>query len=1518
MDKMNNKDEDFDWEKNTWEICDLYFKNNKVLIEHHIQSYNYFISDQIQNIVKEKNNNPVVINNEYDEKLGRYRKEFVVEFGNVSISKPEILNNDGSVKQMYPNEARLRNLTYSSEIFIDIYSKYIVYDKDGESNVLEYEPIYKFSCGKIPIMIRSKYCVLNEVSNQTAIEMGEGKYDYGGYFIIKGSEKVIVSQEKKCDNKIYCFQPSKYEGTCEISSVNLKYNPIPSPCYIHYTMKNNVLKIKIKRMKQDLPLFIVFRALGIISDKDIVEKIVQNFDDPLSMKIMELLRPSIEESSMINKQKTALEYLSKNLSGINNVKGSEEVKLKYTYNLLIKELLPHLGDSPIKKVYFMGLMVKRLFESYLGIKKYDDRDSFLNKRVETSGELMAQLFRNLFTKFVKDLKIGLQKDSSRIDKLGESLTKRFKTNDIEGGMKYALGTGSWGLKNQSELKKGIAQVLPILNHLNTLSTLRRIIAPIGRTGKQTTPRKLHNTQYGVICPFETPEGGSVGIVKNMALTTHITIESDPYMIYEFCDEYGVISLENINPNDLIYSVKVLINGDWIGQSFEPNDLIKKLRILKRNGIIDIYTSISWNINDKEIKIWTDSGRLSRPLYIVEDNKLKITNKLIEEIKTKKYSFKDLLVKNLENDELNDDKSIIEFIDIEEIDTLMIAMTKESIDNNKKENETFYNYTHCEIHPSLILGVLATNIVFSNHNYGVRNLYQGAMGKQAIGIFNTSFKNRMDTLAHILHYPQKPIVNTETSKYIHSDVLSTGQNAIVAIGIYTGYNQEDSLIYNQNANERGLFNSSFYRTYKDEEKKNQSTLVDEKFCKPEQYYSDNGKLKTERMGISNYEKLNDDGFVKEGVFVDSNDVIIGKTIPLKNTDDGGPKFKDASTKIKTNESGFVDKVYVNTNADGYKFAKVRVRSERIPQIGDKFSSRHGQKGTIGMTYRQEDMPMTEDGIVPDIIVNPNGIPKRMSIGQLIECVFSKVGALKGLQLDGTPFRKTEVTDIIPVLENLGFKGSGSEILYNGKTGEQLNSEIFIGPTFYYRLKHLVQDKIHCIDYNTEILTQSGWKSYNDININDKVATLINNELVYDDINDIYNYPEHIGNMYCIKNNFIDLKVTDNHRMWISNDFNHNDNSFHFEYSKNIIGKSYKYKKNANWIKNEYIFKLPSFEYISKNGNINFYDDKFLNTNDFIVFIGILYTHGYISNENDKKNIIKFNIINDHIKNTLINTLDNLNIKYVYLENDNKLYNELYIDQIEKQLFAYINTLNITDYFKKIPDWIFNLNDLQTKIFIDSIFINCSNIYTSSAIFSDQLQQLCLHAGWSMNINYNYDKFNSPIYECEIIKNLDNLYPFVNKINSNEYNLEVIEKNIKCPVWCINVSSGIFYIRRNGKCCWTGNSRASGPYQLLTKQPAEGRSRDGGLRVGEMERDALISHGVVGFLKERMFDCSDKYYVWIDKETGMISPVNPAKYKFVSLYSNNTTKFSKIQIPYASKLLIQELMSLGIVMRLFTDN
>lgn len=513
--------------------------------------------------------------------------------------------------------------------------------------------------------------------------------------------------------------------------------------------------------------------------------------------------------------------------------------------------------------------------------------------------------------------------------LPQNLSKKLKPNSIENDIKYALGTGNWGLKNQAKSRKGIAAVLQRLTYLGTLSNMRRIVAPIDKNGNSTEPRKLHCTQWGVICPFETPEGGSIGIVKNMALTCQITIPCMSEPIKACLDEFGVISLEGLKPSDIFDSVKVFVNGDWYGQSFEPKILVDNLKSLRRNGTLNPFISIAWYIQYNEIQIWTDGGRLCRPLYIVKDNKFVIDNKFAAKIVKDKLLWKDLLISDANGN------SILEYIDVNESDTLMICMSSDNLSKNNKSNYSYYNYTHCEIHPSLILGVLACNIPFPEHNQAPRNLYQGAMGKQAMGIYSAAFRTRMDTMTHILHYPQKPLVNTETSKYVHSDDLPSGQMPIVAIACYTGYNQEDSLILNQSAIDRGLFRSSFFRTYMDEEKKNSATLEDEKFCKPQKYYQ-NGKVYTEKMSYGSYDKLDTNGFVKVDSYVDGNDIIIGKVTMLKDVIEGEPKARDLSTSLRSNESGIVDKVYKNSNGDGYNFVKVRVRSDRIPEVGDKYA------------------------------------------------------------------------------------------------------------------------------------------------------------------------------------------------------------------------------------------------------------------------------------------------------------------------------------------------------------------------------------------------------------------------------------------------------------------------------------------------------------------------------------------------------------------------------------------------------
>ena len=459
-----------------------------------------------------------------------------------------------------------------------------------------------------------------------------------------------------------------------------------------------------------------------------------------------------------------------------------------------------------------------------------------------------------------------------------------------------------------------------------------------------------------------------------------------------------------------------------------------------------------------IYIWTTSGRCCRPLYIVENNKLRINEKHVRAMQNNSITWNQLLKGDLyardiqtESAELFNDRAVIETIDVEEINTMMVASNMKQLSRNQDGRLITYRYTHCEIHPSLMMGVLSSIIPFSDHNQSPRNVYQSAMGKQAMGIYATNFRHRFDTLAHVLHYPQKPLVNSRILQLLPSNEMPSGINAIVAIASYSGYNQEDSVILNQSAIDRGLFASTFYRTYRNEEKKSHMSGEDEIFCQPLKY-------NTRILKGGNYNKLGENGFVPKNTFVSSNDIIIGKVIPYRD-ENGKTGYRDNSSSLKNNESGHVEDYIVSTNEDGYKFCKFRVRSARYPMIGDKFSSRHGQKGTVGIVYAQEDMPFTKDGIVPDIIINPHAIPSRMTIGQLVECLLGKSCATLGCYGDATPFTDMSVKKISALVTKCGFESHGNEVLYNGRTGKQIDMNIFIGPTYYQRLKHMSSDKIH---------------------------------------------------------------------------------------------------------------------------------------------------------------------------------------------------------------------------------------------------------------------------------------------------------------------------------------------------------------------------------------------------------------------------------------------------------------------------
>jgi DNA-directed RNA polymerase II subunit RPB2 len=1073
-------------EKDTWEVLKSYFEQNngKELIRHQLDSYNMFMKHNIPNIISQSN--PLVVYHEFHEEHNKYKYEIQIRFTNPYFTEAIITENDGSSFKMTPNIARLRNFSYSAPLHIDVEIKYI--EKYGDSFEKTNEKVNllrNIAIGKIPIMVSSEFCILNNKDNVTRKEQGECEFDLGGYFVINGNEKAVVPQEKIADNKLYIFKVNKTNNkticVAEIKSMNDKNFSVPKNFSVRLVKKGNslVIRANIPNIRQEIPVFILFKALGVESDKDILKYIVHNLG-PQNNRLIYLIRDTIIEAEEYGSQSDAYEYLMRFIISYGqpkDIKLDNIRKKGYIKDILDKDLLPHVGKNRTNKLFYLGYMILNLLKCYCGIRDYDDRDSYTNKRIELSGILLSNLFRQYWSKCVKDMRNSIMKElNSCHNKLNilnvineTNIYKLLKSTTLETGIKYALATGNWGIKTSSN-KVGIAQVLSRLNYSATLSHLRRVATPNEKTGKLIAPRKLHNTQWGIVCPAETPEGASVGVVKNLAITTLVTQMVNSKPILDRVLGYDVIPLSEIGDEedkntkfgDIEDYGKIFINGNWIGIHSNIKEILDKLRILRRLAIINIYTSLSWYITTNELFIYTDGGRCIRPLYIVDNkevkkgivNELRIQKEDIERLKKGKFGWNNLLLKSLNNinsldgdykEENEIQEGVVEYIDVEESHGCLISMFQKDLSNK-------ISYTHCEIHPSSILGILASTIPFPDHNQSPRNTYQSAMGKQAMGVYCSNYRLRMDTLGHILSYPNVPMVSTNSSRLLKMDKLPNGMNAIVAILSYSGYNQEDSVIMNQSAVDRGLFRSTFYRSYRDEEKKNQSSGKEEKFTLPDPKYTKNIKP-------CNYEKLNEEGFVPDNTYVDGDDIIIGKVYPIKENNSSGHIYRDSSTALRANESGFIDKTYINWNHEGHRFCKVRVRSTRTPTIGDKFSSRHGQKGTVGMIYRQEDMPYTKDGIVPDIIMNPHAVPSRMTIAQLLECVLGKACVHLGGHGDGTPFIDCNYENIQKVLEEYNYEKYGNEVLYNGRTGKQLKVSIFIGPTFYQRLKHLVDDKIH---------------------------------------------------------------------------------------------------------------------------------------------------------------------------------------------------------------------------------------------------------------------------------------------------------------------------------------------------------------------------------------------------------------------------------------------------------------------------
>ena len=1183
--------------------------------------------------------------------------EVLVKFQNVSIRKPTIFENSGALTPMYPNDARLRNLTYAAPVYLDMEVTTTLTDPGKGTKETRVRTLQRVMAGKIPVMVGSKCCLLNESPEKTPREMGECSADPFGYFIVQGGERIILSQERMAENRMFVFRNNKAKTKemeiIECKSIGPENEGVPKNIAVKILANPKIatgpeyIRVTMPRIKAEIPLFLMFRALGVVADGDILELIMGSTDTEYDM----IFQECVLEAAEIKTQAAALEWLQRHIGSGGGIReqlsastmGSVRAPRERAIGeILAEELLPHIGGSDMmyEKACFLAAMTKKVLDVYHNKIPYDDRDAYPNKKVELPGNLLGNLFRFYFgTKVIKDMKSTIMKEihngawktSGNFENIinPSNVYKILKSTIVDVGMKSSLATGNFAAGKMGT-KTGISQVMNRLTFLSGISHLRRLSTPIEKTGKLIPPRKLHGTSFGFICPAETPEGHSVGVVKNLASTSTVTLPMSPAPILRVLyDELGMKNLSDTASLEKHGSLHVFINGAWIGTlpgGKAAIDCVRALKTAKMAGRINPMTSVVYNPNNCEVWINTEGGRLVRPLFVGATFR-EILDDGVAAPWTTCGSWNEMLAWVSPRG-----GHLIEYVDAGESEHLYIAKTLGGL---------AADHTHLEIHPSVILGTMASNIPFPDHNQAPRNAYQAAMGKQAMGVYARNFNERLDTMSNLLMYTAKPLVSPFMSKYYRAQDMPSGFNIIVAIMTYGGYNQEDSVMINRAALDRGLFRSIFYRTYKDEEKKNQASGEEERFCRPD-------PAATKHMKMANYDKLGPDGLVPENTFVGNDDVLIGKVVPIRlrsvegamaagvshsslvamsaaqaaSTVDasGGKRFRDSSKMLRNNETGFVDKIYRGRNGEGFSFVKIRVRSERVPTIGDKFCfsgdhevltvnrgwvriasivvtdcviqkglsgaleavhpeeihhipytdrmyefattdgdhnalvvspnhqlyvghtnadgeqgmmyletadavvdrmvrdeeivfemeqqfgarreivgvdelsdnpdpkgmiycitvpshvflvrrcggdvaywtgncSRHGQKGTVGLILEPEDMPQTATGLVPDIIINPHCIPSRMTIAHLMETLMGRVGCEIGALGDGSPFTDVSVEGLSKMLVDRGLEPASNEVLYCGTTGRQMPTSIFMGPIFYQRLKHMVEDKVH---------------------------------------------------------------------------------------------------------------------------------------------------------------------------------------------------------------------------------------------------------------------------------------------------------------------------------------------------------------------------------------------------------------------------------------------------------------------------
>ena len=1006
--------------KDKFELLPAFLKV-RGLVRQHIDSFNYLINEEIKKIIAAKANEKVTCDTD---------PNFYLKYTNIQVGKPSV-EEDFIVEEITPQQCRLRDMTYAAPVTVDVEytrGKEIVTNtsKNGVGGV---------TIGRIPLMLRSSRCILTGKSEEELARLGECPLDPGGYFVVKGTEKVILIQEQLSKNRIIIDIDNKGEvGASVTSSTHERKSKT------NIVVKHGKLYLRHNTFTDEIPIMVALKAMGCESDQEVVQMVGPD------TAYASLLLPSLLECSAlaIFTQQQALEYCGGKVRMATRMMYSRNKRSKVdeARDILAGVVLAHVPVPAYdfrQKCVYVAIMIRRILHAMVDPTQVDDKDYYGNKRLELAGQLLALLFEDCFKRLNADLKRQADAVLSKSNRATQfDIIKCIRQDTLSNGLEHAISSGNWTVKRFRMERKGVTQVLSRLSFISALGMMTRITSQFEKTRKVSGPRALQPSQWGMLCPSDTPEGESCGLVKNLALMTHVTTDDEEEPLRSLAHVLGVEPLLLLVGQELHSpgSALVFLNGHILGVHQDPARFASDFRLLRRRGRVGEFVSVHTTTGN--VYIASDGGRVCRPLLIVENGELLVKQVHLDALKAGQWTFNDFLTQGL-----------VEYLDVNEENNSYIALY---------ESEITPETTHLEIEPFTLLGVCAGIIPYPHHNQSPRNTYQCAMGKQAMGNIAFNQLNRMDTLMYLLVYPQKPIVKTKTIELIGYDRLGAGQNATVAVMSYSGYDIEDAIVMNRASLDRGFGRCIVLRKYGCTIKKYSNRTQDRIVPPTPAQTGPNGR----------HRLLDKDGIAAVGERISPGDVYVNKQSP-GNTRDPLPNpqampdsfYRPTAQSYKgpQGESCVVDKVMLTTSDEGQFNVKCLVRHTRRPEVGDKFSSRHGQKGVCGTIVEQSDLPFSERGICPDLIMNPHGFPSRMTVGKMIELLGGKAGLQDGKFKYGTAFGGDTVTSLSEVLVEHGFSYNGKDLMHCGITGEPLVAYIFMGPVYYQKLKHMVLDKMH---------------------------------------------------------------------------------------------------------------------------------------------------------------------------------------------------------------------------------------------------------------------------------------------------------------------------------------------------------------------------------------------------------------------------------------------------------------------------